>query len=166
MAIAAHDVSMNVLRRGLQNLKVLLAKGEAHAADPAALLGARLADDMYDLAAQVKWAAEAAKLTVGRLVGDPVPPSPGEDRSFAALYVRIDEALACLEAVPAESLEAGLERTIEITWRGETVTFTGTEFLLQFAIPNFYFHFTTAYAILRAQGVQVTKREFTGLSFG
>ena len=65
-----------------------------------------------------------------------------------------------------EELEAGLERTIDVAHRGTSVMFTGTEFLVQFAVPNFYFHLTAAYAILRSQGVQVTKGDFLGFSFG
>ena len=168
--LTAHDSSVGVFLRNLHNLKNLLAKGEAHAVaagtDPALLLRARLADDMMDLAAQVVWTTEAAKLAVGRLLGEVSPPSKAPIESFAELHRRIDDAIAWLGAVPAAEVEAGVERTIEIAWRGTSTTFGGSDFLLQFALPNFWFHFTSAYAILRNQGVPVTKADYTGLSFG
>lgn len=169
MTLTAHEVSVALFLRGLTQLKVMLAKGEAHVSatgmDPAALLGARLADDMYDLAAQVRWAADSTVLAVARLVGEPVGPGP-QVSGFGELNARIDEVMARLRAVSAEDLEAGLERTIAIAHRGQSVEFTGAEFLAQFALPNFYFHLTTAYGLLRLQGVPLTKGDFMGFSFG
>ncbi|HEX4340724.1 MAG TPA: DUF1993 domain-containing protein [Polyangiaceae bacterium] len=162
----AFDVSAGMFVRGLGNLKTMLDKAEAHATatgiEPRALLGAQLAGDMNDLASQVHWASEGAKLAVHRLLGSSFAPAAAAAQSFADLHERIDAALAALRAVDPDALEAGLARTIELPHRGATKTFTGERFLTEFAIPNFFFHFTTAYAILRHNGVPLQKGDFLG----
>jgi hypothetical protein len=170
MTLTAHEVSVGVFVRGLASLKSVLTKGEAHASahamDPAELIDARLAQDMYPLAAQVHWAAEGAKLAAGRLLGAAAPPLAAEARSFAELHEKIDATVAYLGTLDAHDLEAGLDRTIELTHRGGSIAFTGSQFLVQFAIPNFFFHVTMAYGILRQKGVHLTKGDFTGMAFG
>lgn len=162
----AFDLSVGMFVRGLTNLKGQLTKGEAHAAsrgvDPAALLTARLADDMYTLAAQAHWAGGAAELSVQRLLGIAVAPQTDEAKSFADLHERLDATIATLGAVDPAALEAGLERTIEIPHRGRTKSFSGDQFLAEFAIPSFFFHLTSAYAILRHEGVPLQKGDFLG----
>lgn len=162
----AFDLSIGVFVRGLTNLKVLLTKGEAHASsrgmDPGSLLTARLADDMYNLAVQVHWASEGAKLAVHRLLGVASTPLTEETKSFAELHERIDATVAYLGTVDPEALEAGLDRTVELPHRGGSKVFRGDRFLTEFAIPNFFFHLTTAYGILRHQGVPVQKGDFMG----
>jgi hypothetical protein len=168
MHLNVHDASVGVFVRGLTSLKVLLAKGEAHAAAtgfaPAELLGAELAPGMYGLAEQVHWAAQGAQMAVDRLIGATVaPPVAAEPaKSFADLHVRVDAALAYLGTVDGAALEAGLARTIEIQHRGSTTRYSGTQFLQQFAVPSFFFHLTTAYAILRHKSVPLTKGDFLG----
>jgi hypothetical protein len=168
MPLNACDLSVAVFVRGLTNLRALLMKGEAHcsasALDPAYLLDAQLAPGMYSLAVQVHWAAEGARLAVDRLVGAAAPaPAPApEATSFAELYQRLDTTVAYLRTVELEALEAGLDRTIAIEHRGGAMNFVGDGFLLQFAIPNFFFHVTTAYGILRHKGVPITKGDFMG----
>jgi len=163
----AFDVSVRVFVRGLSNLKGILSKAEAHASsharDPGALVGARLADDMYDLGTQVHWASEGAKLAVNRLLGIASAPPAQQARSFGELHTLIDEGIAYLEAVDPDALEAGLERTIELPFPGGSKTFNGDRFLIEFAIPNFFFHLTTAYAILRHEGVLLQKIDFMGI---
>jgi hypothetical protein len=162
----AIDLSVGMFVRGLGNLKTMLDKAEAHASangmDPRALLGAQLAGDMNDLAFQVHWASEGAKLAVQRLLGSASPPAAGDAQSFAELKLRIDATIAELGTVDAGALEAGLARTIELPHRGGSKTFTGERFLTEFAIPNFFFHFTTVYAILRHAGVPLQKGDFLG----
>jgi len=162
----AFDLSIGMFVRGLTNLKGMLAKGESHVSsrgmDPVALLAAKLADDMYDLAVQVHWASEGAKLAVNRLLGVASPPLGEAGKTFAELAERIDATIALLRAIDPEALEAGLDRTIEIPHRGVTKTFRGDRFLTEFAIPNFFFHATAAYAILRHQGVPLQKGDFMG----
>jgi hypothetical protein len=167
MPLNAHDVSVVLFVRGLTSLKVLLAKGEAHAAavgiDPADLLGAALAPGMYNLAVQVHWAAESARMAVDRLIGATVAPGASDEaQSFEELHRRVDAALAHLGAVQSDATEAGLTRTIEIAHRGASTRYTGSQFLLQFAVPSFFFHLTAAYAILRHKGVPLTKGDFLG----
>jgi hypothetical protein len=163
----AFDVSVGVFVRGLTNLKVLLTKGEAHAVargiEPRALLTAELADTMYNLAAQVHWSAEGAKLAVHRLLGVSSAPVTEQAKSFGELHERIDGAIAYLGAVDRDALEASLERTIELPHRGGSTAFRGDRFLTEFAIPSFFFHLTTAYAILRHEGVPLQKGDFLGM---
>jgi uncharacterized protein len=131
--------------------------------DPSSLLGAKLADDMYDLSVQVHWAAEGAKLAVQRLLGaGAVSPPPPEAKSFDDLQLRLDAAIAALGESDSETLELGLERTLELPQRGGVKAYSGARFLTEFAIPNFYFHLTAAYAILRNQGVPLQKSDFMG----
>jgi uncharacterized protein len=164
--LQAIDASVAVFARGLTNLRVLLRKGEAHAAstgtDPASLLGAQLADGMYDLAVQAHWACEGTRLAVARLLGVVVVPRAEEGRTFAALCEHIDVTLEQLATVAPEALEAGLGRTIELAHRGRTQTFRGDRFLTEYAIPSFFFHLTLAYAILRHAGVPLQKGDFLG----
>jgi hypothetical protein len=162
----AFEVSVGVFTRGLTNLKVQLTKGEAHASsrgvEPASLLTAQLADDMHDLAVQVHWSCEGAKLAVNRLLGVATTPIAEPAKTFAGLHQRIDATIAELAAAPAEALEAGLDRAIELPLRGTLKVFRGDRFLTEFAIPSFFFHLTTAYAILRHEGVPLQKGDFIG----
>ncbi|WP_394820796.1 DUF1993 family protein [Pendulispora albinea] len=91
-----------------------------------------------------------------------VPPAGVARTTFAELQEALDTAIAYLNALDARSVEAGVERTIEIPARGRTIAFDGARFISQFALPNFFFHFATAYAILRQKGVPLTKNEFMG----
>lgn len=162
----AFDLSVGIFVRGLTNLEVQLRKGEAHAAsngvDPGSLLSAKLADDMYTLAVQVHWACEGAKLAVQRLLGAASPPQAEEGKSFAELHERIEATIAHLGTTDPEALEAGLDRTIEIPHRRGSLVYRGDKFLTEFAIPGFFFHLTTAYGILRHEGVPLQKGDFMG----
>lgn len=164
--LQAHDVSVAVFARGLTNLAVLLRKGEAYAVssgtDPAALLGAQLGQDMYDLAMQAHWACEGARLAVARLLGVAVEPRAEAGKTFAALLEHIDSTLAHLATIDPEALEAGLTRTIELRHRGGSHTFRGDHFITEYAVPSFFFHLTTAYGILRHAGVALQKGDFLG----
>ena len=162
----AFDWSIGVFVRGLTNLKVVLTKGEAHALArdvvPDALLNARLADDMNDLATQIHWASEGATLAVHRLLGVTSTPQAEKATSFAELHERIDRAIAYLGAVDSDALEAGLARTIELPQRGGSKAYRGDRFVIEFALPSFFFHLTTAYGILRHEGVPLQKGDFMG----
>ncbi len=164
--LKAFDLSVGVFVRGLTSLRGQLTKGEAHASatgmDPGSLLHAQLAGDMYNLAVQTHWACEGAKIAVARLLGAASTPLAGEGKSFAELYERIDATVAHLGTVDPEALEAGLGRTIELPHRGESRTFRGDRFLTEYAIPSFFFHLTTAYGILRHEGVPLQKGDFMG----
>lgn len=168
MPLTAYDVSIAVFVRGLTSLKTVLHKTEQHAASHGATeaewLGAKLATDMHHLASQVHWAAQGPVLAAARMVGATPATWPDDAKSFSDLQQRLDGAITQLQAVSPEELEGGLERTIHIdNPRGPVVmTFTGQQFLTEFAIPGFYFHLTCAYAIVRNRGVDVRKADYLG----
>jgi uncharacterized protein len=179
MTLNAYELSAGVFVRGLTNLKMQLAKAEdvavARGGDEAALLDATLAveargvagdplNDLhtYTLAAQVHWAAEGAKLAVSRLLGAHLVPTPNDAKSFADMYRRLDASIAFLREITPSDLEAGLEREIVIEHRRGSTRSSGSQFLLAFAIPHFFYHVTTAYGILRNQGVQLRMGDFLG----
>ena len=157
--LQAIDVSAAVFVRGLTNLKTILTKAEAHGMN----VSASLVDGMQDLAAQVHWAGEGSVLALNRVLGvSPSPAAPPSAKTFAELRASVDRAIAALRAVDPGVLEASLERTVELPWRGGTKAFRGDRFLLEFALPNFFFHLTLAYAILRKEGVPLEKADFMG----
>ena len=181
MSLHPCDVSVGVFIRGLTNLKAQLIKAEAHAgargSDAAALLDARLAQDAgagdvasdarydlhtYTLAAQVHWAAEGARLAIARIVGARAIPAASGAKSFLDLHECIDATVANLREIAAADIEAGLRRTIVVEHRRRSVTTTGGQFLLAYAIPHFFYHVTTAYDILRSQGVRLTMGDLLG----
>ena len=180
MPLSSYDLSAGIFIRGLRNLNVQLSKAEAHGAaisrDKAALLGAQLAADggvpgasysaadlhSYTLAAHVQWAAEGAKLAIAQLLGEPRVPVLNEAKSFADLHQRLGETIAYLGEIPPGELEAGMDRTIVIEHRRGSARSSGGHFLVAFAIPHFFYHVTTAYGILRNQGVQLTMGDFLG----
>ena len=181
MSLNSYDASIRVFIRGLTNLKGQLIKAEAHAAasggNAAALVEARLPQDAragdvardtqydlhtYTLAAQVHWAAEGARLAVGRMVGAQTERAANDARGFADLYQRIDTTIAHLREVAATDIEVGASRPVVIEHRRGSVSADGGQFLLGYAIPHFFHHVTTAYNILRSHGVPLTMADFLG----
>jgi hypothetical protein len=181
MSLNAYDLSAGLFVRGLTNLKTLLRKAEDHAAasgsGEAALLEAQIAAEgrvhgvatdaltdlhMYTLAAQVHWAAEGAKLAIAQLLGASPVPAANDAKSFADLHQRLDATIAYLREIAPSDLEAGLDRAIVIEHRRGSMRSSGGQFLVAFAIPHFFYHVTTAYGILRNQGVQLTMGDFLG----
>ena len=179
MSLNAYDLSAGVFVRGLTNLKTQLTKAEDHAtatgSDEAALLEVQfvvevpgIAGDalndlhMYTLAAQVHWAAEGAMLAIAQLLGAPRVPAGNDAKSFADLHRRLDATIAYLREIAPTDLEAGLDRAIVIEHRRGSTRSSGSQFLLAFAIPHFFYHVTTAYGILRNQGVQLRMGDFLG----
>ena len=176
----AYDLSAGLFVRGLSNLKAQLTKAEVHAAagggGEAALLDAQLgvhgrvpgSSDvptdlhMYTLAAHVHWAAEGATLAIAQLLGAPVAPAANDAPRFAELHQHLDATIAHLQGVARSDLEAGLDRTVVIEHRHGSMRSSGGHFLIAFAIPHFFYHVTTAYGILRNQGVQLTMGDFLG----
>jgi uncharacterized protein len=180
-ALNAYDLSAGVFVRGLINLKTQLTKAEAHAAasgrDEATLLDAQLAQDVevgdvarnapydlhqYTLAAHVHWAAEGARLAIAQVLGARTVPAANDAKSFSDLHQRIDASIAYLQGTSAADLEAGLGQPIVFEHRRGSVTSDGGRFLLAFATPHFFYHVTTAYGILRSQGVRLTMGDFLG----
>jgi hypothetical protein len=157
--LQAFEVSAAVFVRGLTNLKTILTKGEAHGAK----VTASLIDGMQDLAAQVHWASEGSKLALDRVLGVAQGPAPAASATtFADLHASVDRAIAYLGAVDPAALDACLDRALELPWRGRVKSFRGDRFLIEFALPNFFFHLTLAYAILRKEGVPLEKIDFMG----
>ncbi|MCR0985759.1 DUF1993 domain-containing protein [Roseomonas populi] len=166
MPLSMYQASVPVFLRGLGVLSALLDKGAAHAVgtgmDPAALVGARLAPDMLTLAGQVQRASDTSKFAAARLAGLAAPAFADEEASFDELQQRIQATVAFLQSVPAEGFEGSEERAVTYGPRSSPTTLPGAEYLLGFALPNFYFHVTTAYDILRHLGAPIGKRDYLG----
>ncbi len=166
MSITMYQASVPVFLKMLANLSDILAKAARHAEerkiDPAVLLGTRLFPDMFPLVRQVQIAADFAKGAGARLAGVEVPAFPDTETSFAELQDRLGKTRAFLSSLTAEQIDGSEERPITIKGHGMEFHFKGQEYLTTFAIPNFYFHMTTAYAILRANGLDLGKKDFVG----
>lgn len=166
MKISMHAMSVSVFTRALGNLSAVLEKGVAHAKqrkfEPAVLLTARLAPDMYPLTRQVQIACDIAKNSVARLTAQEPPRFPDTETSFEELHARIARTVDYLKSIPASALEGAETRDIRLPSGERTLEFKGLEFLQHWAIPNVFFHVTMAYAILRHNGVELGKHDFLG----
>jgi hypothetical protein len=150
----------------LNNLAALLDKAQAHTEakklDPAALTTFRLYPDMFPLARQVQIACDTAKGAVARLAGLEIPKHEDTEQTLAELKARIAKTVAFIESVKPAQVDGSEAKEIVMKMRAGEVRFEGLQYLMAFAYPNFYFHVTTAYAILRHNGVEVGKRDFLG----
>ncbi|MBO9559427.1 MAG: DUF1993 domain-containing protein [Caulobacter sp.] len=166
MPLSMHRASVPVFVRALNVLAALLEKGEAHAKaqgwNPDDLVVARLADDMLPLSGQIQRASDAAKGAVARLTGVEAPAMPDVEVSFAQLQKRVTDTLAYIQSVDPKAFEGSEDRTVELKLPGGPLTFTGEDYLLGFALPNFFFHVVTAYDVLRHKGVQIGKLDYLG----
>ena len=166
MALARYDLSVPVFTRGLGQLAHLLEKGLAHATaeniDPATLVDARLAPDMFTLARQVQSASDASKLAIARIAGITAPSFADTETTFEELQARISKTLDFFETVDRSQLDNSEGRPVVVKTRGHELNFTAERYLLQFALPNFFFHVTTAYGVLRHSGVPVGKLDYLG----
>ena len=164
MKISVHAVSVDLLANSLANLSHLLEKGNAHAVarkyDPALLLAARLAPDMFPLTRQVQIAADMAKFGVARLAGVEAPKFEDKEQTFEELRTRIARTIDFIKGVPVSGLEGSDDRVIKVPLRDRTLEFKGLDYLVRWVIPNSFFHVTTAYAILRHSGVEIGKNDF------
>jgi hypothetical protein len=143
-------------------LKTAAAFAEARKIDPSVLLNARLAPDQFALTRQVQIATDGAKGGLARLAGLEAPAYPDDETTFEQLKARLAKTIAFLQSVPADQVDGSEERPINVKLRSGELNFTGQDFLLHFVIPNFFFHVTTAYAILRHNGVEIGKRDYLG----
>lgn len=166
MALTIYDASATVFLHNLNQLAHVLRKGESWAqgqgVEPATLIGARLAPDMRPLPFQVQAATDAAKLAIGRLTGLSTPRFEDTENSFEELQARIANTRAFIAGVPREAFEGAEARAFTMKVGDTELSFTGQPYLLHFALPNFFFHVTTAYDILRHAGVPVGKKDFLG----
>jgi hypothetical protein len=166
MSLTMHRASVPVFIRGLEVLDALLTKAEAHAKetgiDPAVLVGARLAPDMFTLAGQIQRASDASKLAVQRLSAGEAPRFDDNETTLPELRTRIASTITYLRSVTPEQLAGSDTRLIELKAGSHTMQFVGINYLFEFALPNFYFHVTTAYGILRNQGLKIGKLDYLG----
>ncbi len=168
MKISMYQASVPVYIRMLTNLAAVLEKGAAHAEakkiDPSVLIGSRLYPDMFPLSRQVQIATDNAKGPAARLAGVDVPKYEDNEKTFPELRGRIEKTIEFLRTLKPEQIDGSEERTITLQLRGNTQTFKGLPYLLNLAMPNFYFHVTTAYDILRHNGVELGKSDYLGKS--
>ena len=166
MSISMYQASVPVFARGLTNLKAILEKAAAHAAaqkiDDTVFVTARLYPNMLPLSKQVQIASDFARGTTARLAGSEPPAWEDNEKTLSDLITRCDKTLDALKSFTAAQVDGSEARQITRPVRGQPKVFTGTNYLLQYSLPNFYFHTTTAYAILRHNGVEVGKGDFIG----
>ena len=166
MTISMYQASIPVFVRALTNLANVLKKGEAHAkergVDPDNLLQQRLIFDMLPLIKQVQIGCDTAARGTARMAGVEPKSFPDNETTLAQAYARIQGTIDYLKTFKPEQLDGGEERQcVHKTRSGET-TFTGINYLREYALPNFFFHMTTAYDILRVAGTPVGKRDYLG----
>lgn len=162
--VSMHAVSAPIFVRNLNNLSSMLAKAEQQAKakgyDPAVLLSARLAPDMFPLTKQIQIATDNAKGCVARLAGQQIEAIEDTETTFAELQARIKKVLGIVESYRPEQFEGSEAREITIKIPNMELKFSGLDYVNQWAMPNFYFHVTMAYAILRHNGIELGKKDF------
>lgn len=166
MSITMHSASVPIFVRQLTSLSNWLEKAEAHAAakkfDPAVYLAARLAPDMLPFTKQVQIACDTVKFCVARLAGAEAPKFADDEVSLSDLRARAGKTVAYAESIAAAQIDGSEAREITVPRRDGSITMLGEAYLKQFALPNFFFHVTTAYALLRHNGVELGKGDFLG----
>jgi len=166
MTLSMYQASAPRFVHLLKNLSAILDKAKAHAEakkiDELVLTSSRLYPDMYPLARQVQIACDSAKGAVARLAGVDVPKHEDTEKTFDELKARIEKTLAFIATVKAAQVDGSEEKEVVLKIGGKDLPFKGMAYLLGFAWPNFFFHLTTAYNILRHNGVELGKRDFVG----
>ena len=166
MTINAQSATVPAFVQILNALSTILTKAAAHAEakkiDPSVFVTARIAPDMFPLARQVQIATDHAKGASARMAGIDIPSFADTETTFGELQARIAKTLDFIKGLKPAQFDGGFERDITLTIAGQKMTWKGDVYLHQFALPNFYFHVTAAYAILRHNGVDVGKRDFLG----
>lgn len=166
MQISMHAMSHGVFKKGLTQLLHVMEKGAANAKarnfDVGILVAARLAPDMLPFSRQIQLTSDFAKNSMARLAGIDPPKFDDVESTLDELVERVKKTLQYIDTVPAAALDGSETRDIVIKLRDRTVQFKGLEFLQVWALPNFFFHFVTAYNLLRHNGVDIGKRDFLG----
>lgn len=166
MSHSMYVVTVPPIVRSLTSLRSILDKAVSHAEakkiDPSVLVNARLYPDMYPLSRQVQIATDVAKGAVSRLAGLEPPRYEDNESTFSELLARIDKTIALLESFTPDQIDGTEDKVILLPRHDRTSTFTGLAYLTDFVLPNVYFHVTTAYAILRHNGVEIGKKDFLG----
>jgi hypothetical protein len=165
-SISMYVVSIAPIIRSLSNLRAILEKAAAYAEAkkiaPSVLINASLYPDMFPLSRQVQIATDVAKGAASRLAGLEPPKFEDDESSFPELLQRVDKTLALLESLKPEQIDGSEDRTIALPMHDKTANFKGLPYLLDFVLPNVYFHVTTVYAILRHNGLEIGKKDFLG----
>jgi hypothetical protein len=166
VAISMYSASVPVFVRMLGNMNSWLDKAEAHAKEkkfePSVYLGARLAPDMLPFTKQVQIACDAAKFCMARLSGVDAPKFEDDETTIAELRERIRKTVDYVRSVPADSIDGTDAKDIAVPRRDGSITMKGETYLKQFVLPNFFFHVTTVYALLRHNGVDLGKGDYLG----
>ncbi|HUG25351.1 DUF1993 domain-containing protein [Piscinibacter sp.] len=166
MSLSMHSASVPVFVRMLDNLLSWLDKAEAHAQakkfDPSVYLPSRLAPDMLPFLRQVQIACDSAKFGVARLAGVEAPKFEDDEASFAELRERVRKTVDYVQSVPAAQIDGTEDKDVTVPRRDGSMTLKGESYLKHWVLPNFYFHLTTAYALLRHNGVDLGKVDFLG----
>ena len=166
MTVSMFTASVPVYTQFLNSLSAILKKAAAHAEakkiDPSVLINARLSPDMFALARQVQIATDHAKGSLARLAGVEIPSYADTEATFDELEARIQKTLAYVKTFKPEQIDGTEGKEIVLTFGTQKFPFNGQTYLIQFALPNFYFHTTMVYAILRENGVEIGKRDFMG----
>jgi uncharacterized protein len=166
MTLSMYQASVPVFVRVLGNLSAVLDKGaafaEAKKIEPSVLINARLAPDMFPLSRQVQISSDTVKGGAARLAGIEVPSYPDTESTFPELQQRIAKTLAFVQTVKSAQIDGSEERQITLKAGPRELQFKGQDYLLNFVLPNLFFHVTAAYAILRHNGVEIGKQDFLG----
>lgn len=161
-----YDLTVPAFRRGFASLSAILKTGEVYAQEngiaEADMLGTRLIADMTPLTAQIQRTSDTAKGAMVRIGGVPTIAMADDETSFAALQQRIAATVAFLDGVPRGAIDGKEDAAITVVTPNQTFDFTGQSYVLGFVLPNFYFHVTTAYALLRMRGVPIGKMDYLG----
>jgi hypothetical protein len=166
MSLTMYQASIPVFIHMLGNLSSILDKATTHAEakkiDTAVFINARLAPDMHPLSRQIQIATDMVKGCAARLAGIEVPSYEDNESTFPDLQERIAKTIAFLQSVSAEQIDGSEEREVTLKLRGKEISLSGRPYLLNFVLPNFYFHITAAYAILRHNGLEIGKMDYLG----
>lgn len=166
MSVALYDVSIPIFTLSLNNLAAILDKAASHSdekkVDPKALAATRLIVDMLPLSAQVQIACDTAKGAAARLAGVEIPKHEDTEATISELKARIAKTLEFIRTIKPEQLQGAETREVILRFPESTLKFNGLNYLTNFALPNFFFHMTMAYALLRKNGVELGKRDFLG----
>jgi hypothetical protein len=166
MKISMYQASAPRFVNMLTNLSAILDKAQAHVEakkiDPAALTAFRLFPDMFPMTRQVQIASDNAKGAMARLAGVEVPKYEDTEKTFAELNARIAKTIKFVQSFKPAQIDGSEDRDITLKLGGKDTTFKGMQYLLGFALPNFYFHVMTAYNILRHNGVEIGKSDYIG----
>ena len=168
MPFGMYQASVPAFVKMLKTLSTILKKAESYASereiDPGVLLTWRLAPDMFPLTRQIQLASDFAKGATARLAGAEVPEYADEETTFGELQARIAKTVTFIEGFGPKDIDGSETRDIALPVRDQVLRFKGEPYRVQFALPNFYFHAATAYAILRRCGIEIRKRDFLGMA--